>query len=130
MKTRKKQSKLQARGRSLHPVVQIPNLDTYVPGKGCQCAAWSESECGCVDVDWTPKEVYVQRKRVLIATEALMRLANFITVPDRMDAVRKVARDALAEISNLNPSHQGTTHLVRRTLDGVVQFPKSQNQGE
>ena len=23
-----------------------------------------------------------------------------------------------------NPSHQGTTHLVRRTLDGVVQFQK------
>jgi hypothetical protein len=23
-----------------------------------------------------------------------------------------------------NPSHQGTTHLVRSTLDGVVQFPK------
>lgn len=25
-----------------------------------------------------------------------------------------------------NPSHQGTTHLVRRTLDGVVQIQESQ----
>ena len=25
-----------------------------------------------------------------------------------------------------NPSHQGTTHLVRRTLDGVVQIPNQE----
>ena len=109
-KRAKSKAKRQAVDRSLHPVVQIPNdLDRYIPGHGCQCEAWSENECGCVGVDWTPKEVYVQRKRVLIATEALMRLANcdwVITLPDRMDAVRKIARDALAEIGNLNLSRQ------------------------
>ena len=26
-------------------------------GKGCKCAAYSESECAC-DADWTPQEVY------------------------------------------------------------------------
>ena len=29
-------------------------------------------------------------------------------------------RDDFAKRLSLNPSHQGTTHLVRRTLDGVV----------
>lgn len=26
-------------------------------GKGCKCAAYDQSECGC-DADWTPQEVY------------------------------------------------------------------------
>jgi hypothetical protein len=32
-------------------------------GKGCKCAAYSESECGC-DADWTPQEVYDLRAEV------------------------------------------------------------------
>jgi len=32
-------------------------------GKGCKCAAHSESECGC-DADWTPQEVYDLRSDV------------------------------------------------------------------
>jgi hypothetical protein len=27
-------------------------------GRGCKCAAKSEVECGCPDVDWTSQEVY------------------------------------------------------------------------
>ena len=27
--------------------------DQYIPGEGCECGAWNESECGC-GVDWTP----------------------------------------------------------------------------
>jgi len=30
-------------------------------GKGCKCAAYDESECGC-DADWTPQEVYDLRE--------------------------------------------------------------------
>jgi len=30
-------------------------------GKGCTCAAHSESECAC-DADWTPQEVYDLRR--------------------------------------------------------------------
>lgn len=33
----------------------ITELATYFEGSGCICAAYSESECGCSDVDWTPK---------------------------------------------------------------------------
>jgi hypothetical protein len=32
-------------------------------GKGCKCAAHSESECGC-DADWTPQEVYDLRAEI------------------------------------------------------------------
>ena len=28
--------------------------DNYIPGDGCECGAWNESECGC-GVDWTPR---------------------------------------------------------------------------
>jgi hypothetical protein len=34
----------------------------YTPGQGCQCNAYSESECGC-DVDWTPRDVYELREQ-------------------------------------------------------------------
>jgi len=30
---------------------------SYFPGMDCQCAARSESECGCPGVDWTPTDV-------------------------------------------------------------------------
>lgn len=39
-------------------------LRDYVPGKGCLCGAWHESECSCNGVDWTPKEVYRLRNKV------------------------------------------------------------------
>ena len=35
-----------------------------MPDKACQCAACCSSQCGCPDADWTPKEVYVLRKRI------------------------------------------------------------------
>jgi hypothetical protein len=37
--------------------------DEYIPGVGCTCSAWNESECGCDGVDWTPKEVYELREK-------------------------------------------------------------------
>ena len=48
--------------------------ENYIPGEGCQCSAYNESECGC-DVDWTPKEVYElreQRDRLVGALELLV----------------------------------------------------------
>ena len=30
---------------------------SYFPGMDCQCAAKSESECGCPGVDWAPTEL-------------------------------------------------------------------------
>jgi hypothetical protein len=39
-------------------------VDKYYEGQGCTCFAWSGIECGCIDVDWTPKEVYTLRNRI------------------------------------------------------------------
>ena len=36
--------------------------NNYFPGEGCVCHANSKAECGCFDVDWTPKEVYELRE--------------------------------------------------------------------
>lgn len=51
-------------------------------GKGCKCAAHSESECGC-DVDWTPQEVYdlrseaeLLRVRITVLETAIRRMAE------------------------------------------------------
>lgn len=39
----------------------MKHLENYYEGKGCKCFARSSSECGCPDVDWTPKAVYELR---------------------------------------------------------------------
>jgi hypothetical protein len=39
-------------------------IKQYVAGAGCECSAWSEGECGC-GADWTVKEVYVLRNRLV-----------------------------------------------------------------
>ena len=95
--------------RSQQPLVQIPNLETYVPGLGCQCAAYNESECGC-SADWTLTEVYELRAKLQIAMVALIRLRDcdwVISLPDRMDSVRDIAKTALEGIYHLNPVVSG-----------------------
>lgn len=42
--------------------------DKYFAGKGCTCAARSESECAC-GVDWTDPEVYELRKAKELALD-------------------------------------------------------------
>jgi hypothetical protein len=44
-------------------------------GKGCTCAAHSESECGC-DADWTPQEVYDLRAENERLKEAIRYLVE------------------------------------------------------
>lgn len=38
--------------------------DDYYEGKGCKCFARNQDECAC-SADWTPKEVYKLRKRIV-----------------------------------------------------------------
>ena len=40
------------------------------------------------------------------------------------DMYRQLRAEAMAQM--LNPGHQEATHLVRRTLDGVVQIPNKE----
>jgi hypothetical protein len=57
----------------------MKHLEKYYEGKGCKCFARSSSECGCHDVDWTPKAVYelrAERDSLQIALEEISNLAK------------------------------------------------------
>jgi len=61
-------------GFNYYNVKPAEELKNYFPGKGCNCGAKDESECGC-GVDWTPKEVYELRLRIKeLETELRKRL--------------------------------------------------------
>ena len=47
-----------------------PRTDDYYAGKGCQCHAHDQSECGC-DADWTDERIYKLQAEV-------ERLHNYI----------------------------------------------------
>ena len=49
--------------------------EDYIPGEGCTCSAWNESECGC-GVDWTPREVYELREQRDMLVEALLSITK------------------------------------------------------
>lgn len=68
----KRQLRVQRMVRS--PVVlSQKQLREYVPGGGCRCAAWNESECAC-GVDWTPTEIYRLRLTIKSLRAKLRRM--------------------------------------------------------
>jgi hypothetical protein len=64
--------------------------EDYILGQGCQCHAYSESECGC-DVDWTPREVYELRDKCS-------------NLDDQVSSAMIVIRGLELEIENLKAS--------------------------
>ena len=52
-------------------------MSEYYAGMGCKCAAWSEYECACPDVDWTPEEVYELSKQLKALQDAVMAIEPF-----------------------------------------------------
>jgi hypothetical protein len=70
----------------------LKHLEKYYEGKGCKCFARSSSECGCHDVDWTPKAVYelrAERDSLQIALEEISNLAK--TLKAERDEAREDA---------------------------------------
>jgi hypothetical protein len=68
----------------------MKHLEKYYEGKGCKCFARSSSECGCHDVDWTPKAVYelrAERDSLQIALEEISNLAK--TLKGERDEARE-----------------------------------------
>ena len=63
--------------------------------------------------------VIPERKHIEYMTKHLWDAENYISH-------RKGKREIIRGTFRPNPSHQGTTHLVRRTLDGVVLCPNSE----
>ena len=70
-------------------------------GKGCKCAAYDQSECGC-DADWTPQEVYDLRAELKNIKLLVRRFFDAVaSVPFRavdcdQDTVEKLREKLLA----------------------------------
>ena len=94
--------------------------DEYIPGADCKCAAYCSCNCNC-GADWTPRRVYLLEQELLLldvqiegllsrlsktqerminAERALQKIADWELAPDYdpMDAVREIAREALAKV--------------------------------
>jgi len=104
--------------------------DEMADGKGCKCAAYDESECGC-DVDWTPQEVYDLRTENEQLKEAIRRLAQqdaTLSVQDgnvtvTMDAtLTPEERDAVETAAMEADAHQHTQRAA--TLRGLLERMK------
>ena len=70
----------------------MKHLEKYYEGKGCKCEARSAYECGCHDVDWTPKAVYelrAERDSLQVALEEISNLAK--TLKGERDEAREAA---------------------------------------
>ena len=72
-------------------------LKNYYEGKGCQCCAHNASECGCDDVDWTPKEVYELREDLEFRRQLYKVQAAQL---DKIRSERDEAQDAIAGWDN------------------------------
>jgi hypothetical protein len=57
---------------SQNPKLQrlIEGIDDHIPGKGCECHAYYDGECGC-SVDWTPRETFKLRAIMSYVTKEL-----------------------------------------------------------
>lgn len=72
----------------------MKHLENYYEGKGCKCEARSSSECGCHDVDWTPKAVYelrAERNSLQIALEEISNLAKTLKT-ERDEALSQIVQ--------------------------------------
>jgi len=64
-------------------------------------------------LDEIEKGIYEYRRAVAVALAALERLRDcdwVISLPDRMDAVRTIAADAISAIHSSNPTGQTANH--------------------
>lgn len=56
---------------------------SHYAGSGCECGAYSEAECGCPDVDWTPSEVYALRKTAEEVRQRLYELPELVLANEK-----------------------------------------------
>jgi len=69
----------------------IRKIESHIPGKGCKCGAYGESECGC-GVDWRSREE-------VAGVAALIFLTGFLTKKYPNDAQIKELVDSTLAIS-------------------------------
>ena len=107
----------------------MKHLENYYEGKGCKCEARSSSECGCHDVDWTPKAVYELRaerdearekaERYRLDANALMLQRDdareaFVIATDQMVIAQGKVREANKERDEARERHatEATEHML------------------
>ena len=66
----------------------------YYPGKGCECNAWSKTECAC-GVDWTDSKVYELREKLrLLRKDAELVAEPFLHHDNpRGEAARRILKE-------------------------------------
>jgi hypothetical protein len=87
-------------------------------GKGCKCAAYDESECGC-DADWTPQELVdaraeIERLRATIC--AIAQTGSVVSLPRAPEDIVDVKWDL---IECHRRGFREAVRRVKRALDNA-----------
>jgi len=91
----------------------MKHLEKYYEGKGCKCFARSSNECGCHDVDWTPKAVYelrAERDSLQIALEEISNLAK--TLKGERDSSREIVLAQQSVLTDLMVENKKLKNLT------------------
>mgnify|MGYP000957535150 CR=1 FL=1 len=101
----------------------MKHLEKYYAGEGCKCFARSSSECGCHDVDWTPKAVYelrAERDSLQIALEEISNLAK--TLKNERDEARVALmkiEDLFIDGTDIYADRETMGEIAREALEGA-----------
>lgn len=77
----------------------IQQLEDYIEGAGCTCYASNMSDCACMDVDWTPKEVYLLRKEAVEKDKRIAELEQ--ALQERTEYMNKLSDDIFKDINRV-----------------------------
>ena len=80
-------------------------------GKGCKCAAYDQSECGC-DADWTPQELIDARAEIerLRLTDAEREAIHFMF----RHAAQAADHDPFPDSADYIPHHKVISAMMER----------------
>ena len=101
----------------------LKHLESYYEGRGCKCEARSSNECGCHDVDWTPKAVYelrAERDSLQIALEEISNLAK--TLKNERDEARVALmkiEDLFIDGTDIYADRETMGEIAREALEGA-----------
>ena len=81
-------------------------------GKGCKCAAYSESDCAC-DADWTPQELIDARSEI-----------ERLRLTDAERQAVKLAIDSMSGVEDISASWSQRGMAAIATLRGLLDRTK------
>ena len=81
--------------------------EKYYAGKGCTCATWSESECGC-GADWTDPEIYMLRVQLKEKNQVLVEMRSMKKHIDNAKRALAILDNILNTLDDLEIKHLET----------------------